>query len=224
MAQAMSNLPKLIVFDFDGTIVDTKPIYVEACSCYANENGLGELNLAGFIKAYGSPNVSNVDLGFSCSESEKLTHLKRIYVKTDTMIDGGCLPPLFQGVEKALSYLHEAKSKLSIVTSRPLKPVLTILKQHGLEKYFSIIRSQDDVAARNMKSKPHPDKLLSVLQEASVEKSDSLVIGDTWLDLEMALAAGVKAIAVSWGFGEKESLAPYNVPILQESMMEMLQA
>ena len=222
MPSPPSLIPRLFAFDFDGTLINTKPLYIAACIEYAQENNLGKCNLAGFVKAYGVPNAEDIDLGITCSAAEKANHLKNIYIKTDKLIeDEGRIPPLFSGVRETVAQLYDAGCIVSIVTSRPLSPVLAILRQHEIEKYFSIIRSHDDVAGRNIKSKPHPDKLLSVMQDSKTEKTDTLVIGDTWLDMEMALRAGVKAVAVSWGFGTSESFAPYEVPVLQENLEEL---
>jgi len=83
----------------------------------------------------------------------------------------------------------------------PLHAVAPALERFGWRNYFCTVQTADKAP-----SKPHPAMVLQALSEARVEAGDAIMVGDTAFDIEMACAAGVRGVAVSWGYHRPDRL------------------
>ncbi len=216
----MSNKCDLVVFDFDGTLANTKPLFSKYCVEHTHVEGLGNCNLSELHRAFGAPDISGLSFGWNCLESEKKSHLLKIYDKTDhAILSDKEVVDLFPFVSETLQGLCDKGYEIGIVTSRPSAPTIHILKQHNIYKYIKSIRSFDDVLSKSHRAKPYPDKLLSLIEELGCEASRTWMIGDTIMDLQMSINAATNTVGVDWGFGEVEDLLAYEVPILSENFI-----
>ncbi len=110
--------------------------------------------------------------------------------------------PLYPGAREAvLSLAARDDCMLGIATGKSQRGVRAILTHHDLLMHFSTIKTADDAP-----SKPHPGMILEAMREAGAKPNDTVMIGDTTYDMEMARAAGVHAIAVNWGYHPAELL------------------
>ena len=98
-------------------------------------------------------------------------------------------------------------------TSHAIGPALERFGWHG---YFRTVQTADRAP-----SKPHPGMLLQALSEAGVAAEDSIMIGDTTFDIEMARAAGVRAVAVSWGYHRPNQLEAAGASVVVNDMGEL---
>jgi phosphoglycolate phosphatase len=104
--------------------------------------------------------------------------------------------PLYPGArDSILSLAAREDCMLGIATGKSQRGVRAILTHHDLLSHFSTIMTADDAP-----SKPDPGMLLNAMRETGAEPGDTVMIGDTSFDMEMARAAGVQAIGVSWGY------------------------
>lgn len=111
--------------------------------------------------------------------------------------------PLYPGAREAIAAIASAPDTLlGIVTGKSRRGVDAILALHGLAPFFSIIRTADDSP-----SKPHPGMVLEAMAETGADPAATVVIGDTTFDMEMARAAGARAIGVAWGYHPPAALA-----------------
>jgi phosphoglycolate phosphatase len=105
----------------------------------------------------------------------------------------------------AFDLLHRLQARgdvhIGIATGKAQRGVRHIIDQFGLEGIFATIQTSDDAP-----SKPHPDMVLQAMREVGVDPEDTVMIGDAVFDIEMAHAAGVRPIAVSWGFQPRAAL------------------
>lgn len=192
-------------FDFDGTIADSKPIYYKAVDLYSRQHGLKAPGLEEKHIVFGHPNPPIIFKGWGTIDAFK-KHLLNIYEITDGLIcDQPSDMPLFDGIEKLLKELH-GELILSIVTSRSLKPIQALIKHHNIERFFKTIRSDQDIIERGYRGKPFPDKLNCVLREMGCPADQSVMIGDTLMDMAMAKNAGTKAVGVLWGYHDEDTL------------------
>ena len=88
---------------------------------------------------------------------------------------------------------------LAIVTSKPEAPLLHLLEYHKLQDIFSAHRNWDDIARRGEKEKPEPDMLLSVMRDLKFTPDQTIMVGDTIMDVKMGRAAKTHTIGVAWG-------------------------
>ena len=111
--------------------------------------------------------------------------------------------PLYPGArDVVLGLATRDDCLLGIATGKSQRGVRAILTQHDLLPCFATIKTADDAP-----SKPHPGMILEAMREAGAEPHDTIMIGDTTFDMEMARAAGVHAIGVSWGYHPHDLLA-----------------
>lgn len=110
--------------------------------------------------------------------------------------------PLYTGARETIVTLaNRGDCLLGVATGKSQRGVRAILTHHDLLSHFATIKTADDAP-----SKPHPGMILDAMHEAGAEPHDTIMIGDTTYDIEMARAAGVTPIAVTWGYHTEDAL------------------
>ena len=105
---------------------------------------------------------------------------------------------------------------LGIATGKSQRGVRAILTHHDLLMHFATIKTADDAP-----SKPHPGMILEAMREAGAAPRDTIMIGDTSYDMEMARAAGVHAIGVNWGYHPHALLEQSGAAEIVSDFMEL---
>jgi phosphoglycolate phosphatase len=188
----------LIVFDWDGTIIDSTGTIAECIQQAAAEMGLPVPNeeRARHVIGLGlhdSLRQAVPDLPAARYAEFVALYRKYFLAREDTM-------KLFPGMPELLSHFSR-KHTLAIATGKSRKGLDRALDAGGLRQYFSASRCADET-----NPKPHPAMLLELMEQLEKEKSEVLMIGDTSHDLQMASAAGVDALAVTYGAHREEGL------------------
>ena len=111
--------------------------------------------------------------------------------------------PPFPGLQGILSRLEEAKVRIAIASSKRRALIDLVLDAHKLAQYFDIIVGSLEV----VNHKPHPEPVHHIMNKLSIPVSETVVIGDSTYDLEMARNAGVDSIGVTTGIHSRELLA-----------------
>jgi phosphoglycolate phosphatase len=125
--------------------------------------------------------------------------------------------PLYPGArDSILSLAAREDCMLGIATGKSQRGVRAILTHHDLLSHFSTIMTADDAP-----SKPDPGMLLNAMRETGAEPGETVMIGDTTYDMEMARAAGVQAIGVSWGYHAPEVLRTSGAEIVLSDYAEL---
>lgn len=127
------------------------------------------------------------------------------------------LEPLYPGAREALDALTQRPDTvLGIATGKSQRGVRAVLARHGLVERFATIQTADDAP-----SKPHPGMVLAAMRATGIGAEDTVVVGDTVFDVEMARAAGARAIGVGWGYHRPEALAQAGAAALIEDFSEL---
>jgi len=125
--------------------------------------------------------------------------------------------PLYPGARQALDRLHESEGTLlGIATGKGLAGVNRILALHGIADYFVTLQTPD-----HNPSKPHPGMLLRAMAETGAAPHEVVMIGDTSFVMELARAARVRAIGVSWGYHQADDLLRAGADILVHAYDEL---
>ncbi|HYD34160.1 MAG TPA: HAD-IA family hydrolase [Methylophilaceae bacterium] len=192
----------LIVFDWDGTLVDSTQLIVDSILAASLDVGLTppEPSAARGIIGLGLPEALRTLFGvLSGEQQQQITARYRYhYFAQDHAI------PLFAGAFEAIPSLTEKGFKLAVATGKGRRGLNISLERCGLQKYFLTTRCVDECS-----SKPHPQMLMEIMDELGVEAHRTVMVGDTAYDLQMAQSAGVDSIAVSYGAQPLENLLPY---------------
>jgi phosphoglycolate phosphatase len=187
---------KLVIFDFDGTLVDSRKLIVES-----NRIVFGEFGFA-----LPSEDESFAQVGMSlelvlprlAGPDAPVEKMVAAYQRVLPQIraDPAFAEVPFDGAADLLSALSGQKDvRLGIATGHVSHTIAPALERFGWQGHFCTVQTADKAP-----SKPHPGMLHQALSEANVEAADAVMVGDTAFDIEMACAAGVRGVAVSWGY------------------------
>lgn len=194
---------KLAVFDCDGTLVDSQHHIVAAVVETWRRHDLPPPAAALVRTGIGLPlhqTLSRLAPDGDAALHDSLTDTyKAVYTAMRQQPDHW--EPLYPGVVETLDRLSAAGWLLGIATGKAKRGLLAVLDMHALKDRFVVLRTADDGLG-----KPHPFMLTSAMSEIGVEPADTVMIGDTSFDIEMARAAGTLAVGVSWGYHPIEML------------------
>ncbi|MFD2205187.1 HAD-IA family hydrolase [Kiloniella antarctica] len=210
---------KLVIFDFDGTLVDSQYNIHRYMVVAFLENGLTAPSLDDVRRIVGLkleyavaeilPEGSPWELACSISDS-----YRQAFIKARELPDFD--EPIFPGVRKMLERLNKPDTLLAIATGKNLKGLQKSLAHHNLSDFFVTLKTADDGP-----SKPHPEILLQAMVENGVAPCDTVMIGDTTYDIEMARSAGVAAVGVSWGYHANSQLIKAGAHTIVNSCEEL---
>ncbi|MBI3441533.1 MAG: HAD-IA family hydrolase [Proteobacteria bacterium] len=200
-------MSKLVVFDVDGTLLDSMGLLERVVEEYSRKRGLPQPDIEAIKHGYGAPDQH--DFGWGVSRQEQVEHLYAAFDLMDRHAVSGLphlTPQLFAGVEESLVHLKDTGHTLAIITSKSEGPLLHALEYHSVGRLFSTYRSADDVQSRGEREKPEPDMLHSVMRELRVAPEETAMVGDSTMDMRMGRAARANTIGVTWGAHLKEYL------------------
>lgn len=190
-----------VVFDLDGTLVDTAPDLLRALNETLDLEGLAHASPAAMRSLVGQGARALIERAsslagarFSPQRLDELTEAFIAFYRADIAAES--MP--FPGVEAALDVLAGAGARLAVCTNKRMDLSVRLLQELGLETRFSAIVGADAVANR----KPHPEHYRETIQRAGGEIRRSLMVGDSAADVASAKAAGAPAIVASFGYSE----------------------
>jgi len=207
---------ELLVFDWDGTLIDSAGTIVHCIQSACRDLGLPVPDAArashviglglNDALAYAVPGLAPADY------ASMVARYRKHFLERDASI------PLFRGAGAMLSELRDRGHVLAIATGKSRAGLDRALGNTGLAHLFASSRCADQCA-----SKPAPDMLLELMGELDTGAANTLMIGDTAHDLQMAGHAGVQAVAVSYGAHEKAALAARSPLACVDSIEELSQ-
>ena len=197
---------RLVIFDVDGTLVDSAAIILRAQVDTFARHGLIHPGRAAGLGVIGlSLNIALMQLSGLDQPDEALTQTYRDVfnaLRANAESTPELAEPLYPGAAEVLTrFGKQQKTRLAIATGKSRRGADYMLEMHGWGNLFSSIQTADDAP-----SKPHPGMIARAMAETGVGPDRTVMIGDSTFDMEMAVAAGVTAIGVSWGFQPTERL------------------
>lgn len=208
----------LLIFDWDGTLVDSIGRIVESVRVAALNSGLSERTDAAIkgIIGLGLPEAIQA-LYPEVGEGEPLERFRRDYGEHYLSLE--VQPsPLFPGVAEAMEEFRSAGYRLAVATGKNRRGLDRVLAGQGWTEFFDITRAADESA-----SKPDPRMLHEILHHCRVDAQKALMVGDSPFDLDMARRAGVDSVAVGYGAQSLEVLRAY-APALEVEHFNELRA
>ena len=211
--------PWLLLFDVDGTLVDSEALIVEAMVLAFENAGVVPPDRHAIRRIIGlSLPLAIEALGVKGDEA-LVDEVGRNYkVAYGVLRDQqGRAEPLFPGVETLINELRgEDQVLLGIATGKTRKGVNGLLGPLGWDGYFQTIQTSCSAP-----SKPHPAMIEQAMREVGALKVNTIMIGDTTFDMEMAQNAGVAALGVMWGHHEAEELAAFQPRHIVQEVAEL---
>jgi len=195
---------KLVLFDCDGTIVDSAAIFHTCMERTFEdfEQVRPEFDLTKSIIGL-TLDIAIAQMLGRAVDAEIAAMTARY--KEHFMLyrqNGGTLEPAYDGLLPLIASLAARDDViLGVVTGKSRRGLDAILAHHDLTKFFFTTRTADDCP-----SKPHPAMVLECCAEAGIDPKQTTVIGDAVYDMQMAVSAGARSVGVSWGYGPVEAL------------------
>lgn len=180
----------VVLFDFDGTIVDSGGIIL-ASMRHATRTVLArEYSDRELMANVGGPGLEAQMVAFAPDQAEELVRVYREHNESIHDELESC-----SGMEDVLDTLQEQGRRLGMVTAKRRRTVDLAFEHLPLAHYFDTIVAGDDTRVH----KPHPDPLLLALDRLAATASEAAYVGDSPYDMQAAKAAGMRAIGVTWG-------------------------
>ena len=176
---------KLVIFDLDGTIVDSGKTVLRILNVIRRQLNVSVMEFSEISKvlSLGGRHLIETALGPTVNSQEYLQHFRALYLN-DSLF-GEELYPGF------LDYLHALKKnniKTAICTNKPSQLVQKVLKHHKIEQYFEFILADNGLLPK----KPSPEGLLQIVNWAQIDPKQAIMIGDSRIDQLAASSAGVQ--------------------------------
>ena len=209
------SLP-LIVWDLDGTLIDSRQIIqnamktaFETCGLepphYDRTRTIVGLSLNEGCRMLAPEDASDVVIG------DLVEAYKQAFIKGRTQPDYE--EPLYEGGIDLLETLANMNCLQAVATGKSRKGIEAVFGMHRLEHYFDTVWCADDGPG-----KPHPFMVEQAMSQLGVEASQTLMIGDAIHDIHMGRAAGVVTHGVTWGFGARHELEAAGAHHLHDEM------
>lgn len=210
--------PRLIMFDMDGTLIDTGAIIAANMASTFRHHGLPEPtvemshSIIGLSLEIAIENLAGCDPELALEMAETYRGHYRAMLAT-----GEPHEPLYEGALDALARLrtHET-SLLGIATGKGMRGVNRILGLHALADHFVTLQTPD-----HNPSKPHPGMILRACSETGIDPSCTVMIGDTTFDMQLGRSAGARTIGVTWGYHARVALEEAGAHIIIDDYADL---
>src|SRR3989338_7074144 len=208
------NPVSLLIFDLDGTLIDSRKDIADSVNLTFRDLGLPEISpqvIYGYvgngIRRLLLDTVKSADPDWADRALEIFEghYLKHLLDETE----------LYPGREETLQ--HSRHKKKAVVTNKPLLYTTKIMDGLNVRSHFDIILGAEPI----VNLKPHPEMIFRALEYLDITPDEAVMIGDTLNDLTAARAAGVKSCAVGYGLGNVEELISASPDFFAETVDDL---
>ena len=196
----MTGPLRLILFDVDGTLVDSQVGIVSSMTSAFDAVGQTPPQRSELLSVVGL-SLDHAFLRLAPElDAAGRTHMadiyKQTYARERQAVGSATFSPLYPGVQEMLGALSAVPEIiLGVATGKSRRGLEALISGHALEGVFLTHQVADDHP-----SKPHPSMIEAALRESGADRRNAVMIGDTAFDIGMARAAGIRSIGVSWGY------------------------
>lgn len=207
---------KAILFDFDGTLVNSAPGIVKTMEQTFIRMGLPVPPEEERRQTIGMP-LKDALRKLNNLSDEDATDATALYRELFPIYEVGYVT-VFPGVLETLGELDRSGIRMAIVTSRDLPSLELITTKRGMDRFFETrVTGQD-----GFKAKPAPDMVLALLERMGLGREEVLVVGDTTFDIDMGNSAGCRTVAVTYGNHGREQISKSNPTFTIDRFEELL--
>ena len=212
---------RLVIFDVDGTLVDSQSLIVGSMRAAFDAAGIDMPARSSILDIVGLSLDNAMRLllpdGSAQVHASLVEKYKEAYFELRKS-EGEMGAPFYDGVREVLEALRaDPWTLLGIATGKSKRGVDALIESHSLGGYFDTVQVADFHP-----SKPHPSMILTALKETGIESDQAVMIGDTSYDMEMARAASVRGVGVSWGYHAQDKMGVEQVAETPAHLLELI--
>lgn len=208
---------KLIIFDFDGTLGDTRRNIIMTMQQTMVELGLEVADEALCAATIGLPLEACFRQVYPELDDRLIQACVDAYRRIFEVNKKRLVPQLFPHVSETLQWCHEQGYVLTVASSRSSASLHDFLKEMAIDGYVSYALGADDV----MHAKPHPEPVLKTLETLGMTADETLVVGDMPVDIMMGAEAGAITCGVTYGNASREELEQAHADYIINDMAEL---
>ncbi|XID92118.1 pyrophosphatase PpaX [Paenibacillaceae bacterium WGS1546] len=203
-----------VLFDLDGTIIDTNELIIQSCMHALRGQVPAGFGREQIIPLMGQPLTEQMRQFTGRQDVASIVNAYREYnlIKHDEMVS------LFPGVGEIVPRLSRAGIRLGIVTTKMRETTIRALKLLEIYSYMETIVTLDDVAH----AKPHPEPVAKAIRALGVSPAETLMVGDSTVDMQSALAAGAIPVGVAWSLKGEDVLIGAGAAHVLKEMGDLL--
>ena len=201
---------RLVIFDLDGTLIDSVALIVEVLTGAFADAGMVAPDEKTIRSISGIALKEAMQILAPGGTEEQIAAIVSAY-RARYLASEGKREPMFDGAMAALDRLAEPETILAVATGKGYTGAVTLLTRHGVVERFNSI----ETPTHNL-SKPDPQMIDTAIKKAGVSRKQVAMIGDTVHDMRMARRAGVRAIGVAWGYHEPVELVEAGADVVIE--------
>ncbi|MBN0986903.1 phosphoglycolate phosphatase [Amphritea pacifica] len=219
------GLPQLVLFDLDGTLLDSVPdlaLAIDRMLAALDLSIAGQSRVRHWV-GNGAQALVKRALAYSTGVEEDAAGSDLFDQAFALFLHhyGLCCAEqskLYPGVEALLTFLGDNQVSMGLVTNKPIGFTEHLLDEYDLRRFFSIVLGGDSLAEK----KPHPMPLLCAMDRLGVAPVQTLMVGDSRSDIRAAQQAGCKVAAVTYGYNHGEPVSAYQPDIIIDNLAELI--
>jgi len=206
---------RAVIFDWDGTLVDSIAHIADSLHLAATDLGFPALEKAAYRNIIGLGMIDALQALYPSASEPEMFAIRDAYSKYFSS-KPATPQHIFAGMQDVVLDLKAAGSGRAVATGKSRRGLDRALDTSGLRPHFDVSRCADESG-----SKPDPKMLSEILEHFDLEPAQAIMIGDTSYDLEMAQRLGMPSIGVSWGAHSTDILAKYNPVAIVTSVNDL---
>ncbi len=209
---------KFIVFDCDGTLVDSQHAIVAAMTDAFVEEGYKPPPREVILSVVGLSLEPALARLLPKESAAVHAHMAEAYKSAYLALraQGAVSQPLYPGALACIKRLAASDAVLGVATGKSRRGAEAVLDLHGIRQHFLSVRTADDGPG-----KPDPFMLKLAMRDVGADPRETVLVGDTTYDIEMARAAGAGALGVSWGYHDQDDLAAAGAHVIVDDFADV---
>ncbi|MEE8423741.1 MAG: HAD-IA family hydrolase [Thermodesulfobacteriota bacterium] len=209
----MKNV-EFMIFDLDGTLIDSKVDIANALNLIMEEFGYGPFSLKEVVSFIGGGvrNLIRKAMGTQRRELEDRAYDAFLEYYSNHLLDNTILYPSVKDLLKSLN-----GKKKAVITNKPEDLSIRVLDGLNIRSHFSLVLGGDSLKLK----KPFPEPLLKAMMEVNAESEKTIMIGDSPIDIEAGKRAGVATCGVTYGYSSREELEEAGADIVIDNLIDL---
>jgi phosphoglycolate phosphatase len=207
---------RLVIFDLDGTILDTLEDLYDSLNVALRENGFPERSIQEVRSFVGNGIYRLVQLGLPEGHTEE--ELNRTLAFFRSYYGEHCLDKTkpYPGISELFERLHREGRLIAVVSNKADSAVQALIARFFPGQIDYVLGERDGI-----RRKPAPDTVLEAMRRMGVSAGETVYAGDSEVDIQTAANAGVDAVIVSWGFRDRQELLEHGAKVIVDRMEEL---